>query len=125
MAPIIIGIGLLLFGRYINRQKRAPEDVITVSGSVIDVRTRKSSIRRNRTLFGPVIAYDHPVTGRREELEPVSFYARSPEIGDTIEVRFIPGTGHTDRAPEYRWEHLVVPGFGVVMILLGIADLAF
>lgn len=122
MAPIIIGIGLIVFGRYINAGKRIPEDAITVFGYVIDVRIRKSRINRKRVLYGPVIAYDHPITGRREELEPETFYGRRRDIGDTIEVSFSPSTGRTYRAREYRWEHLVIPGFGVVMILFQIAD---
>lgn len=122
---LIIGIGLIVFGWYLNRQKRIPEDALTVFGSVTEVRTKKSRIHRNAVYYGPVIAYDHPVTGRRALFEPTTFYGRRPEIGDTIEVSFSPSTGRIYRAPEYRWEHLVLPGFGVVMILLQIADWVF
>ena len=125
MVPIIIGIGLILLGRYINRGRRIPDDAITVPGSVIEVRSLKSSLNPRRSLYGPVIAYDHPITGRREKLEPASFYGRRRDVGDSIEVSFSPSTGRTYRAPEYRGERLVVPGFGVVMILVGIADWVF
>lgn len=125
MALLVIGIGLVALGRYINREKRIPEDALTVFGSVSEIRTRKSRIHRHKVLHAPVIAYDHPVTGRREVFEPTTFYGRSPEIGDTIEVSFSPSTGRTYRAPEYRWENVFLPGFGVVMILLQIADWVF
>ena len=121
----LIGIGLIALGRYLRRQERIPDDAISVFGSVIGVESRRSSLNRRRTLYGPVIAYDHPVNGRRQELQPRSFHPRQPEIGETIEVSFSPTMGRTYRAPEYRWGHLVLPGLGVVMILLQIADWVF
>ncbi len=125
MPVILIGIALIVLGRYVNREKRIPEDAITVFGSVTDIRTKRSRIHRSSRLYAPVIAYDHPLTGRREVLEPSAFYGRSPEIGDTIEVGFSPSTGRTYRAPEYRWEHLALSGFGIVMILFQVADWVF
>ncbi len=122
MVPILIGLGLVGFGVYLHRTKRVPADALVVCGSVIDVVPRRSSIRRKQTLYGPVIAFDHPVTGKHEELHPTSFRPRKPELGESIEVAYSPATGRVLRVPE-RWrEDLVVAGVGIVLIALQIVD---
>jgi hypothetical protein len=125
MVPILLGIGLIAFGVYLHRRDRMPADAIIVFGSVTDIVPRRSSLSPRRTLYGSVIAYDHPVTGRREELQPSSFSAQKPEPGDTLEVAYDPHSGRIAQVPRRWWENLAVSGVGVVLILLQVADWVF
>jgi hypothetical protein len=122
MAPIFIGLGLVIFGTYLHRRNRVPEDAIVASGSVTGIVERRSSLRRKRMLSGPVIAYDHPKTGKREELEPSAFYGHRPELGDTIEITYTPRSARIARVPRRWWENLFISAVGVVLVAVQIAD---
>jgi hypothetical protein len=113
----------LVGGIYQFTRRRIPDGAVRFRGTVVDVRERRSSARRHRKLYGPVIAFDHPATGRREQLEPSSFGRDAFEPGDPVELaydRLGDRTLVVSKRPLR--DAIALPAIGVVLIALQIAD---
>jgi hypothetical protein len=122
---VIIVIGLVFLGGGIYRfaRRRIPDGAVRFRGTVVDVRKRQSSTGRYRTLYGPVVAFDHPATGRREQVEPSSFGRDTFERGDPIELAYDRQGDRTLVVPKRPLrDAIALPAIGVVLIALQIAD---
>ena len=122
---VIIGIGLvfLVGGIYRFARRRIPDGAVRFRGTVVDVRERQSSTRRHRTLYGPVVAFDHPATGRREQLEPSSFGRDTFTRGDPFELAYDRQGERMLVVPKRPLQDAIaLPAIGVVLIALQIAD---
>lgn len=123
MVIIVIGLVFLVGGLYQCTQRRVPDGAVRFRGTVVDVREQRSSTRRNRTLYGPVVAFDHPATGRREQLEPSSFGRDITARGDAVELAF---DHHRDRmlvvSKRPVRDAIALPLIGIVLIALLIGD---
>jgi hypothetical protein len=122
---VIIVIGLVFLGGGIYRfaRRRIPDGAVRFRGTVVDVRKRQSSTSRYRTLYGPVVAFDHPATGRREQVEPSSFGRDTFERGDPIELAYDRQGDRTLVVPKRPLrDAIALPAIGVVLIALQIAD---
>ena len=53
---IVIGLVFLVGGLYQFNKRRLPDGAVRFRGTVVVVREQRSSTRRNRTLYGPVVA---------------------------------------------------------------------
>jgi hypothetical protein len=122
---VIIVIGLVFFvgGIYRFTRHRIPDGAVRFHGTVVDVREQQSSARRHRTLYGPVVAFDHPATGRREQLEPSSFGRDTFKRGDSIDLAYDRQGDRMLVVPKRPLhDAIVVPAIGVLLIALQIAD---
>lgn len=123
MVIVAIGLVFLVGGIYRFTRSRIPDGAVRFRGTVVEVREQRSSTRRHRTLYGPVIDFDHPATGRREQLEPSTFGRDTFERGDPVELAY---DRHGDRmlvVPKRpRRDAIALPAIGVVLIALQIAD---
>ena len=73
--------------------------------------------------YAPVVAYQHPVSGRHEELPAESFSNRRYEIGESVDLAFSARRGTVMRVPERPWlEFSVLFLLGLGLIGLQIAS---
>lgn len=122
---VIVAIGLVFVVGGISRsiRRRVPAGATRFRGTIVDVREVRSSLHRNRTLYGPVVQFDHPNTGHREELEPATFGRDAIRRGDTVELAVDPRSNRilvVSRQPIR--DAIALPLIGTVLIALQIAD---
>ena len=123
MVIVVIGLVFLVGGIYRFTQRRIPDGAVRFRGTVVDVREQRSSTSRHRTLYGPVVAFDHPATGRREQLEPSSFGRDTFERDEPIEQAYDRRGDRTlvvSKRPLR--DAIALPAIGVVLIALQFAD---
>jgi hypothetical protein len=116
---IVIGLVFLVGGIYRFTRRRIPDGAVRFRGTVVDVREQRSSTSRHSMSYGPVVAFDHPATGRREQLEPSSFGRDTFECGDSIELAY---DRQADRmlvvSKRPLRDAIALPVIGVVLIAL-------
>ena len=117
----LIGVAIFAFGVYRWWSRRVPANALRLSGTVVDVRERRSTVTSRRILFGPVIAYQHPTTGQRELLEPTGFTPRKPRTGDTVAIAYDRGRERV-RIVQPARQLLALPAIGAVMCIVQIAS---
>ncbi len=123
MVIIVIGLVFLVGGIYQFTRHRIPDGAVRFHGTVVDVRETRSSARRHRNLYGPVVAFDHPATGRREQLEPSSFGRDTFERGDSIELAYDRLGDRMLVVPKRPLrDAIALPAIGVALIALQIGD---
>jgi hypothetical protein len=119
----LIGLAVFAFGVYLWRSRRVPAGALRFSGTVVDVRERRSTTNTRRIRFRPVLAYQHPITGRRELMEPMGFTNRKPQMGEPVPIAY-------DRARDRvlivrtRRQHFAIPAIGAAMIAIQVASWA-
>lgn len=112
---MVIGIAVLALGVWLYRSAAVPTDAVTFTGTVVDLERTRLDLR---TVVGAVVEYDHPVSGRRERLDPHNFSKDGPAIGDRVRLAYLPSKDRVRLvdAAQRRRTLLVVGGIGATMI---------
>ncbi len=125
MALTFIGLALIALGTHDDRRHAVPQDAIELPATVTEIVVTRSKIsgRHLVPLYAPVVSYQHPHTGRTEELRPDSFGKSRHGVGHAATVAYSPQTGEVIRVMERPWLGMAVfVLFGLVLIGLPVVD---
>lgn len=126
MGALIVAVLLVALGVVDLRRNRIGDDAVIVDGTVTEVVAERSKTAGRRDLmYGSVVEYRHPETGRLVELAPHSFGKRVHEVGDTVQVALRPNDGQARVVRRHPWKGFaVLLTLGLIMLGLQIAQWA-
>lgn len=123
MIPVLVGLAIVALGVHRIQRQRVPSGTARQPGIVVDVQETQSLKNPRRTLRRPVVTVDHPGTGRRIEVEPDEYDNGTYQVGDVMDVAYLPDGDRFVLVPDRPVRQLLVlPAAGVALIGFQIAD---
>jgi hypothetical protein len=121
--PILVGLVIVALGVHRIQRHRVPSGAARQPGIVVDVQETQALKNPRRTLRRPVVEVDHPGIGRRIEVEPDEYDNGTYQVGDVMDVAYLPDGDRFVLVPDRPVRQLLgLPAAGVALIGFQIAD---